>query len=110
MAWKEFQQTQRVEASFVEHFEMTKARAQQVRYEARQANDFALFAPYLQEVITLTKQYAQAIAPDNQPYDTLLDIYEEGATQVRYDTVLLPLQEPLSNLLKSATQQPLVDT
>jgi len=77
LAWKEFQQTQRVEASFVEHFEMTKARAQQVRYEARSKNDFALFAPYLQEVITLTKQYAQAIAPDNQPYDTLLDIYEE---------------------------------
>ena len=101
LAQKEIQQTQRVEVAFVEHFEMTKTRAQQVRYEARRTNNFQLFAPYLQEVINLTNQYAQAIAPDNQPYDTLLDIYEEWATQERYDSVLLPLQQPLTILLQT---------
>lgn len=110
LAKKELAQSLRVEKQFVEQFEMTKSRAQQVRTEARKTNDFSLFAPLLQEVITLSKQYATAIAPDNQPYDTLLDIYEEGATQERYDALLVPLQAPLTVLLKKNQSQPLLET
>lgn len=110
LASKELQHKTRLEMKFVEHFETVKARAQQVRFEARQANDFQLFAPHLEEVISLTRQYATQIEPQKDPYDTLLDIYEEGATQERYDSILLPLQQPLSRLLGWVTQQPLRDT
>jgi len=106
-AKKDIKQTKCLDKSFVEHFESVKARTQQVRYEARRTNDFQLFAPHLEEVISLTRQYAQQIEPKKDPYDTLLDIYEEWATQERYDWVLLPLQQPLTALLTQVNQPPL---
>lgn len=77
LAHKDIVQSLRLDKAFVEQFETVKSRAQQVRAEARKTNNFQLFAPHLQEVITMSKQFALAISPDNQPYDTLLDLYEE---------------------------------
>jgi carboxypeptidase Taq len=110
LAYKELQQTKRLDVRFVEHFETVKARAQQVRFEARKANDFQLFAPHLEEIISLTRQYATQIEPNKDPYDTLLDIYEEDATQERYDACLLPLQKPLTELLAAASSPKLAST
>jgi carboxypeptidase Taq len=64
-----------------------------------------LFASHLEKVIDYSKRYAQMIAPGKDSYDTLLDIYEEGATQEFYDSFLLPLQVPLTNILLSQQAQ-----
>jgi carboxypeptidase Taq len=77
LASKELHDALAVDKQFIEEFEMTKSRAQQVRFEARKTNDFQLFVPHLERIIVLSRQYAQAIAPHTDPYNTLLDIYEE---------------------------------
>lgn len=103
LAQKEREKSICLDASFVEHFEVVKSLAQQVRSEARRTNDFKLFAPHLAEVINCTKQYTQQIVPWTDCYDVLLDEFEEGSTQARYNSILLPLQQPLTDLMHTAT-------
>ncbi len=66
--------------------------------EARQNNDFASFAPYLQQMLDLAKEQAQAIGYSNHPFDALVFEYEPSATaaslRVLFDQLkagLLPL-------------------
>ena len=49
---------------------------------ARRDSDFAAVHPYLAEVINLTRQAAQALAPavGLSPYDALMDGYQRGVT------------------------------
>ncbi len=48
--------------------------------EARRNSDFAAVAPYLAEVVSLTRQAADAMAPalGFSPYDALMDGYQRG--------------------------------
>ena len=48
--------------------------------EARQKSDFAMVAPLLAEVVNLTRQYAEALAPalNLSPYDALMDGFQRG--------------------------------
>ncbi len=48
--------------------------------EARQKSDFAMVAPHLAEVVNLTRQYADALAPalGLSPYDALMDGFQRG--------------------------------
>ena len=50
--------------------------------QARRTADFALVAPYLAEVVRLTRHTAEALAPvlGLSPYDALMDGYQPGIT------------------------------
>ncbi|MCP5038431.1 MAG: carboxypeptidase M32 [Rhodobacteraceae bacterium] len=48
--------------------------------KARAADDFAAFSPVLEEVVTLKREEAAALADGGDLYDALLDDYEPGAT------------------------------
>src|SRR5262249_25462078 len=56
----------------VEELARVTTRAQQVWQEARQADDFAAFQPWLEKVVALLRQKAQAIGYKTVPYDALL--------------------------------------
>src|SRR5262249_21379037 len=63
-----------------EELARTTTRAQQVWQEARAANDFAAFRPWLEKIVALKRREADAIGFKASPYDALLDEYEPGAT------------------------------
>jgi len=56
------------------------SRAQGVWAEARAEDNFAAFAPTLEEVVRLKREEAASIAGDRSLYDALLDDFEPGAT------------------------------
>lgn len=62
--------------------EMTEtcARAESVWDKAHHTNDWALFAPWLEKIVHLKRQYAQSIGYQKRIYDALLDDFEEGMT------------------------------
>src|SRR5439155_13003588 len=64
----------------VEELARTTTRAQQVWQEARQANDFAAFRPWLEKIVRLKREEAQAVGYQEVAYDALLGEYEPGAT------------------------------
>jgi len=75
------------------------AEGESVWEAARPANDWSLFAPYLERIVALKRQEARAIGYENEPYDALLDGFEQGQTTNALEPILQPLCEGLMKLL-----------
>src|SRR5579883_1799974 len=85
----------------VEELARVTTRAQQVWQEARQANDFSAFQPWLEKVVALMRQKAQAIGYRGVPYDALLDEYEPGATTTEITALFAALRAELVRLVSA---------
>jgi len=83
----------------VEELARVTTRAQQVWQEARQASDFKAFAPWLDKVVNLKRQEAQAVGYTGHPYNALLDEYEPGATVDEITRVFADLRKDLVPLV-----------
>ena len=89
----------KVPAALVEELARTVTRAQNVWQEARQRNDFPTFAPWLDKIVRLKREEAQAVGYQDSPYDALLDEYEPGATARETTTVFAELRRELTPLV-----------
>jgi carboxypeptidase Taq len=67
--------------------------------QARPANDWETFKPYLQKVVDLKRQEAQALGYAGEPYDAHLDGFEPGETAAALAPLLAQLQEELIRIL-----------
>ncbi len=70
--------------------------------EAREKNDFSIFAPFLEKTFKLAKQTADYLGYGNHFYDALLDIYEEGCTTQDCIAIFDSIRVPLTNIAKEA--------
>jgi carboxypeptidase Taq len=93
----------KVPGTLVEELARTATRAQGVWQEARKQNDFAAFAPWLEKIVNLKRQEAQAIGYRGVPYDALLDQYEPGATTAEVTKVFAELRRELTPLIGTLT-------
>src|SRR5450759_639533 len=78
IARRDYEQERKVPSSLVAEIEMHSARAYAAWTKAREENDFAAFAPYLEKTIELSRRVAEHLGYEDQLYDALLDIYEPG--------------------------------
>ena len=88
----------KVPKELVEEIARVTTRCQQVWQEARQADDFAAFRPWLDKVVGLKRQEAQAVGYRDVPYDALLDEYEPGATTAEITKIFAELRAELAPL------------
>jgi len=70
---------------------------------ARVKNDFKVFAEPFERLVGLVRERANALAAGDDPYDALLDEYEEGMTRSRLDPVLDEVRNRLVPLVQEAT-------
>jgi carboxypeptidase Taq len=87
----------------VEEIARTTTRAQQVWQESRQANDFSTFRPWLEKIVRLKRQEAEAVGYRDVPYDALLDLYEPGATTAEVRRIFADLAAELVPLVGAIT-------
>jgi carboxypeptidase Taq len=85
----------------VEELARITTRAQQVWQEARQADDFPRFQPWLHKIVALKRAEAEAIGYSTDAYDALLDEYEPGATTAEIAKVFAALRADLVPLVGS---------
>lgn len=90
-----YERTQKVPADLSAALARTTSLAHRVWAEARATNDFALFAPKLTEVLSLSREKASALADGNGLYDALLQDYEPGATEAELETMFGALRPRL---------------
>lgn len=83
----------------VEELARTATQAQQIWQEARQANDFASFRPWLEKLVRLKQQEADAVGYTDSPYDALLDEYEPGAKTADIARTFAALRDELVPLV-----------
>ncbi len=103
---RDWRRQSRLPQSLVEELAHTTSRAQQVWTQARPQNDYQSFAPWLQRVLELKRQQAQALGYQEHPYDALLEDYEPECTTAQVRQVLLPLGEALRELLQRIVGSP----
>jgi carboxypeptidase Taq len=70
--------------------------------EAREKNDFNLFAPHLEEVLHLVRDRATLLgqALNLAPYDALLDGFTPGLRMVELDSIFRALSRRLPTLIR----------
>lgn len=74
---------------------------------AKEADDFSAFAPKLQRLLDLTRQYASVVAPDvAHPYDALLDEYDPGTTVADLRPMFDRLATELGRFLDAVAERP----
>src|ERR1041384_6187694 len=67
---------------------------------ARQKSDFKMYAPHLKKMIEIKKQIAEKIGYEKNPYDALLDHFEEELTVDDLDKVFGALTPCIQKILK----------
>jgi len=68
--------------------------------DAKKNNDYDSFKDNLKQIIDFNKKFALYYNPNNDPYDTLLDSFEEGMTTKEYDAFFKQLKEELVPFVK----------
>ncbi|HSC91905.1 MAG TPA: carboxypeptidase M32 [Gaiellaceae bacterium] len=84
--------------------EMSRAGSQgmQVWAAAKAASDFASFLPALERNLDLRFQYVACFDPADEPYDILLDDYEEGMKTAEVRRIFAELKEELVPLIAAS--------
>lgn len=72
--------------------------AQAVWAKARKENDFAAFAPRLERVVALTREKAELLGFEDEPYDALLDEFEPWMKTSSVRAIFDRLQPALTSL------------
>ena len=88
----------------VEALNLATARAYNAWERAREQNDFAVFAEELQRVIDLKREEAEALGYAGEPYDALLDEFEEGMTVAEVEPTLGGLADSVRPLLAAIVE------
>jgi carboxypeptidase Taq len=88
----------------VRHLANARSHALGAWEEARTRDDFGIFSQPFDQLLGLLRDKAAALAAGGDPYDALLDEYEEGVTRARLDPVLRDVRERLVPLVRQASE------
>ena len=77
---------------------------------AKQENDFAAFAPILEEIVAYNRKFAGYYDATKLPYDALLNEYEEGLTMETLDAFFAELRKVIVPLVKAISEKEQPDT
>ncbi|WHY84389.1 carboxypeptidase M32 [Neobacillus novalis] len=109
---KEYDRNKKIPAEEYKEFVILQSRAETVWEEAKEKADFALFSPYLEKLVAMTKQFVSYWGHEKNKYDVLLDMYEPGMTMDVLDQVFGELREkivPLVKQIAESAQKPKTD-
>lgn len=83
-----------------------KSESESAWHKAKEANDYAAFEPYLAKMIEYEKTIAKCTAPEMNPYDAMLNNYEEGLSTEVLDNYFATVREKLVPLIKKIAASP----
>lgn len=100
---EDVEKSRKVPAEFVEKMARTTTHAYAAWQEAKEKNTFSTFAPHLENIIDLERQYCDLIKLPGHPYNSLLDDYEEGMTVQKLQHEFQVLKPKLVEILETIT-------
>ncbi|MCD8338159.1 MAG: carboxypeptidase M32 [Lachnospiraceae bacterium] len=106
---RDYERYKRIPEDFYSSYTEAKTRSERAWEKAKRSADFSEFAPHLEKVISMTKEYVHYMEPEQDPYEVLLDLYEEGIDSATIDRVFDELKEGLLPLLKKIEDSPRPD-
>ncbi len=101
---KEYDHTRKIPMDEYTAYTMLLNDADVAWHRAKETDDYELFKPYLKKLIDYNKKMAHYYDPEKEPYDVLLDLYEEGLTKKDadrfFDTVKATVVPLLHEIMK----------
>ena len=107
--WRDYHRAAALPKEFVEELSQASSMAHPDWVEAREKNDFNLFAPHLEKLIALKHKEIGYLGTQDTPYDTLLDEFEPGFTTADINVLFGELKTALVPMIK-VIQESGVDT
>lgn len=98
---RDVEKARKIPSDFVEKMAKTTTLAYQSWEKARKKSDFNIFAPHLEKIIELEKEYVEYIKLPGSPYNSLLDDYEEGMTTKKLQQEFSYLKSQLIQLFET---------
>ena len=80
-------------------FELLLNEAESVWHKAKNANDYASFAPYIDKIVQTLIRFADYTDPGKDPYEVALDDHERGMTAEMLDSFFARLREGIVPLI-----------
>ena len=96
---KGFDQMHKIPAEEYVAYSVLVNDAENIWAKAKNENDFAAFAPYLEKIVDYNRKFAGYYNPDMAPYDALLNEYEEGLNTKTLDAFFGQLREAIVPLI-----------
>ncbi|WP_435151485.1 carboxypeptidase M32 [Haladaptatus sp. DFWS20] len=98
---REYERATRVPGELVEEISRTTSEALPQWKEAKAEDDFSIFAPTLEKLVELKREYAEHIDPDKDPYEVLFADYEPYLGIETAEEMLERLRDELVPLIDS---------
>lgn len=92
---RDYEKAIKLPPDLVQKLAHTSSSAQSVWIKARKESDFSKFAPWLEKMVGLKREQAEAYGYEDCPYDPLLDDYEPHMTSAELDPILESLRDGL---------------
>lgn len=107
--WRMMEKSLKMSKKLVEEISKTTSESFGAWHKARTENNYAVFAPFLEKLIALKKEKAEALGYEDHPYNALMDEYEPGLTVKEVDTLFEGVRSRLVNFVKEIAAQPRPD-
>jgi len=92
-------------SAFVKKFSLCTSASLHAWDEAKKKNNFSLFKPHLEKIVTLSRKKASLLGYANHPYDALLDLYDPGLTVEKLTPLFAALKEALIILFNKISEK-----
>lgn len=96
---KEFEKSKKIPPELFIEFQIETSKAQNAWQIAKKEDNFNLFKPQLEKIVSLSKEIAEHLEYEENRYDALLDNYEPGLKTKDLLSILPSLRSFLINLL-----------
>lgn len=106
---EDYEKKTKLPSSFVRQLSEASGKAFHQWIAARKNNNFALFAPNLEEIVQLKHRHAELLGYTNDPLNALLNEYDKGSTVQQLDGIFGTLKSGLKPLLEKIKEQPAPD-
>lgn len=106
---KQYDQMFKVPAQEYVEFSVLQNDAQTIWTKAKNDNDFASFAPYLDKIVAFSRKFAGYYNPQLKPYDALLNEYEEGMNMETLDDFFAQLRAAIVPVITRVQQAEPID-
>lgn len=97
---REYDKDKKIPVKLIQELSELTSKSHVVWAEAKAKNDYKSFSPHLGKIFSIKKEIAEYIGYEEDPYDALVDSYEEKMTAKKLDSLFESLKADLIPVLK----------
>lgn len=105
VATKTYKRAVAIPPELYQKFAVLTAKSEKAWERARENNDFERFSPHLEEIVAISREFAKLYGYEENPYDALLEGFEEGMTAKKLRQIIKPLRDELVPFLRKLMEK-----